>query len=276
MALSGLGFVPWLRKTGSTSPPEPPLSPTVVSACAAAVGLLGLLALASDRSERLARASGPVAVLLLILLQLGFLFGYSSLPGTRGTFVLFEVPAWALITAAGSVLWGSALARREFPGSPAARQAGRRAAKVLFAGFALSLVHEAMDLISMLRWSSKLKGMGLLGLYSCINLFERVLLFWSGVESLRPAGDESVVQARAVRIHQLMSGWFLFIPATLLLSITQMILAPSAFGARIYLWNGVVYGAMSLTTACLLARRYRLSSDAGVRWVEPPLVEDAR
>jgi len=111
-------------------------------------------------------------------------------------------------------------------------------------------------------------------LYSVLSLAERVLVFCGVVETLRKAKEAGLIQARAVRIHALMSGWLLMILLMALLTIVDVLVQASSVGGRLYVWNGAVFGTVSLTATCLMARRFRMYPDAGVRWVEPSPTEE--
>lgn len=225
LVLSPLGFVPWLRVSTAIVPPEFEVSRESVWVSATVVGLLGLAALLPPRSTRMAAAVAILAMALPATLQVAFFLTYGGMTKRMpGGYVLLQVPAWTLMSAATPFLWRTALARREFPGGASSIAAGRRAASVMVAAFVLSFLYEATDLIRMMAWKATWSGLGTYGLYSAISLLGRVLIFCCVVLSLRKSPETDLLQARAVRIHQLMSAWFLLMLLSTLISTVDVLM----------------------------------------------------
>ena len=221
------------------------------------VGSLGILLIRKTRTappwpdaSRLVRAA---FVCLLFIEATRYLDLYAILL-SDSVLQWLEVVGMALMSVPTAGLWGATSTVDALPNGDRSRRLARRFAILVLVGYGVHLIPEVFDLVKAggFRFG---RGSPMTALYYLLSAATRVLLFWSCIETVRPAASEEVVRQRTRKVHRLMACWFITGIALWTVNVIFwfMVGQGSTAFARLIWWRGLVYLTLVPAVALLLA-----------------------
>ena len=149
-----------------------------------------------------------------------------------------------LALSAAAALWGSAAARADDPGDARCRHFARSSACFLLLGLVILLLPDAWLMSLGIGFEFWKKASAWDALYYFEHAAERLLLFWSCVETLRSAKDPELTVPRALRVERLMRIRFLLSVVSWLVSVLTTACVARADPGLLLLsnsWDLIVY-----------------------------------
>jgi hypothetical protein len=264
-------FFPWMSRETINGPIElpssggwiHPVNAFLLTFLGVATLILGLRKAVIARFFGLAGFSVAILACFQISYFVQFLVAYRSPQPS----VMIQTLSIVLLSVGAAMVWGSAIAMRESPGSLAFQKCGRISGGLIQLGLVFAFVQEVLTASRIGFRGFGMEGSAVYGMFTLIRTAGRLLLLWCSIESVRGATEEAVILLRARRIHKLMTGWIgimtlnAFTTTILwLLKTNDSIYRQSPYN-RYSVWRGVVFVTLSLIAAFAIAKQLLASTD---------------
>jgi hypothetical protein len=256
------GFTPWIAAaapTGSRPYPSPPWDYRSSAALAGLLGTVCLLEFQRKRPRLLFGAAFLGMATTGVIHSLGWIVGQNF--ASPALWYLISIPSTILMTAGGTLFWGAAVVRRDFPEHPGLTGIGRLGAKLGITGLVLSVLQQIPGIIFTMQRVQQMN----VGLYPLLSVFQvawRVLFLWCAVDMLRRLPDPAVCRLRMRRVDRMLwASVGVAAGSTLLRLFLNFKMAQQPLPN---LWHNILYLLMFIACAFATARwaRWRFEGSA--------------
>jgi len=262
LIVAAAGFTPWIASADPAGSRPFRSPPWAYQSSAALAGLLGTVCLLESQRSRPRLLFGAAFLAMAtaaIIHSVGWIVGQNL--SSSAVWYLISIPGTILLNAGGTLFWGAAVVRRDFPENPGTAGIGRLGAKLGLTGLILSVLQQIPGIIFTLQRVQQM-NVGLYPLLSVLQVAWRVLFLWCAIDMLRRLPDPAVCRLRMRRVDRMMWGSVgVAAGSTVLRLFLNFTMAQQPIPN---LWHNILYILMFIVSAFATARwaRWRFEGTA--------------